>query len=78
VWLPANDFDAGLDLLVAEFWPGANRSEVPLVVYCYGPTCTRSRNCTTFAAARGFRRLYWFKDGPQGWLALGERLVDLR
>jgi thiosulfate/3-mercaptopyruvate sulfurtransferase len=68
-------FDAGLDQLVGDTWPGADRASIPFVVYCYGPTCTRSRNGLTLAARRGYRNLLWYKEGTEGWRSSGERTI---
>ena len=67
-----------IEALVATYWPGADRATIPVVVYCYGPTCTRSRWGTTFAAQHGFLKLEWFKDGVQGWRQAGEKLISSR
>jgi rhodanese-related sulfurtransferase len=42
-----------------------------LIVYCYGPGCTRSRFCSTTAARHGWRNLWWYKDGADGWRSAG-------
>jgi len=46
-----------------------------LIVYCYGPGCTRSRFCTTTAARQGWRNLWWYKDGQDGWRGAGLEIV---
>ncbi len=69
-------FEKYLDYLAGEYWPGADRARIPLVVYCYGPTCTRSRNGSTQAARRGFLNLFWYKEGTQGWRAAGETWIE--
>ena len=68
-------FDRYLDHLAVEWWPGADRARIPLVVYCYGPTCTRSRNGSTLAARRGYLNLLWYKEGIEGWIGAGEGLA---
>jgi thiosulfate/3-mercaptopyruvate sulfurtransferase len=73
--LEPGKFDERLDQLVRDTWPGADRSSIPFVVYCYGPTCTRSRNGLTLAARRGYRNLLWYKEGTQGWRSSGERYI---
>ena len=73
--LEPGQLDARLDQLVADTWPGADRAHIPLVAYCYGPTCTRSRNGLTLAARRGFQNLLWYKEGTQGWRSAGERTI---
>ena len=73
--LEPGQLDARLDQLVADTWPGADRAHIPLVAYCYGPTCTRSRNGLTLAARRGFQNLLWYKEGIQGWRSVGELTI---
>ena len=44
-----------------------NRSQTPLVLYCYGRDCIRSRECATIAARHGFLNLLWYREGMDGW-----------
>jgi 3-mercaptopyruvate sulfurtransferase SseA len=78
VWLPAHECEAKLDSVVARHWPRADRSRAPVIFYCYGPGCTRSRNCSTVAARHGFLNLQWFKEGTPAWTYSGEKLVSSR
>jgi thiosulfate/3-mercaptopyruvate sulfurtransferase len=73
--LASNVFGDSLDVYLARHWPGVDRARVPMVVYCYGPDCIRSRICTTIAARQGFRRLEWFRGGLEEWRALGGEIV---
>lgn len=50
-------------------------ADEPLVFYCYGVECIRSRNSSTLAARLGFRNLYWFRKGYPGWQAAGFPVV---
>lgn len=72
VWLPPHRFEAAIDSVLRARWPGIDRTVTPVLVYCYGPGCTRSRNVTTMAAHHGFRRLYWYRDGVVPWKLAGE------
>jgi rhodanese-related sulfurtransferase len=74
--LPSGRFDAELDSLLDARWPGLDRAATPIVVYCYGPDCIRSRIATTVAARHGFRELLWYKEGPQAWSQAGFPLYD--
>jgi thiosulfate/3-mercaptopyruvate sulfurtransferase len=74
VSLPAHRFGPDLEPTAAEVWPGADRGKTPVVLYCYGPACTRSRNCGTLAARAGYRRILWFREGTQGWKAAGGKM----
>ena len=51
--------------------PSGERLAAPLVFYCYGRDCIRSRNCSTAAARAGFRDVYWFRDGVPAWHEAG-------
>jgi thiosulfate/3-mercaptopyruvate sulfurtransferase len=75
VSLGSHLFADSLDAVLKSRWPGVDRARTPMVVYCYGPECTRSRNCTTMAARRGFKRLEWLLGGTTEWRAIGENLV---
>lgn len=74
--LPSGRFEAELDSLLEARWPGIERATTPIVVYCYGPDCIRSRIATTIAARHGFRKLLWYKEGPQAWSQAGFPLYD--
>ncbi len=50
--------------------PGA-AADTPLVVYCYGTTCIRSRECLSWAGRGGFTRLLWLREGMPGWREAG-------
>jgi len=65
--LPIHLFADSLSSLVAKRWPDADRASLPMVLYCYGPGCVRSRNAATMAARRGFRELLWFRAGLPAW-----------
>ncbi len=67
VLLPPLRFAKDLAAEVARHWPHADPARTPLVVYCYGPGCTRSRHCATLAARAGWRDLWWFRGGTDAW-----------
>jgi thiosulfate/3-mercaptopyruvate sulfurtransferase len=71
VSLPSWNFERDLEATVSRRWPQADRARMPLVCYCYGVDCVRSRNCTTIAAQHGYLNLWWFRDGIPGWQAAG-------
>jgi thiosulfate/3-mercaptopyruvate sulfurtransferase len=74
VLLPSHRFEKEAEAVLAKHWPRADRARTPFIVYCYGPRCTRSRFVTTLAARRGWRNLWWFKDGMDGWRSAGLEL----
>ena len=73
--LGSHVFADSLEAILAKHWPGIDRTKVPMVIYCYGPDCIRSRICSTLAARGGFLRLEWFRGGIEEWRRLGERLA---
>lgn len=69
--LPIHLFEDSLSTLAEEHWPKVDRASVPLVLYCYGPDCIRSRNGASWAAREGFLNLLWYRDGVEGWRRAG-------
>jgi rhodanese-related sulfurtransferase len=39
----------------------------PMIFYCNGIKCSRSRDAVQKASACGYSKLYWFKGGYQEW-----------
>jgi len=76
VWMPVEKLGDALEAEVARRFPNANRRKLPLIFYCYGPGCIRSRNGSTIAAQHGYLNLLWFRDGTLGWRQTGEKLVS--
>lgn len=74
--LPYALFTETFEKRVAEGWPGADRSRLPLVLYCYGTECIRSREAGSQAARVGFRDVLWFRGGVREWRAAGYPLLD--
>jgi PQQ-dependent catabolism-associated CXXCW motif protein len=52
----------------------AGNRETPLVVYCH-ERCWLSWNAAKRAIGYGYRRVYWFADGIEGWTAAGRPTV---
>jgi thiosulfate/3-mercaptopyruvate sulfurtransferase len=75
VCLTSRYFLDSLDVFIERYWPGLDRRTAPIVVYCYGPDCIRSRNCTTWAARKGFLNAERFYGGMDEWRAAGGRLI---
>ncbi|HSK81227.1 MAG TPA: rhodanese-like domain-containing protein [Thermoanaerobaculia bacterium] len=74
--LPYHRFEKDFEKTVAEGWPGVDRATVPLVLYCYGNDCVRSREGGTRAARLGFRNILWFRGGITEWRAAGYPLPE--
>lgn len=74
--LPYHLFERDFEKTVAEGWPGADRATVPLVLYCYGNDCVRSRKGGTYAARLGFRNVVWFRGGVTEWQEAGYPLPE--
>lgn len=75
VALPSRLLRSDFERAVAEHWPHADRGRTPVVLYCYGRGCIRSRDAATFMARVGYRKLLWFRDGIDGWRAAGLALT---
>jgi len=58
---------ASMEQTIAERWPDIRRDQVPLMVYCYGRLCIRSREASNFAARSGFLDVWWLRDGFADW-----------
>ncbi len=67
VFLSAFDFEEQFEQLLQRHWPEIDRKRAPLILYCFGPGCTRSRRCATWASQLGFRKLLWFRGGIDEW-----------
>ena len=65
--LPYQFFADGFEKAIEKGWPGADRTTLPLVFYCYGTDCVRSRKAGAQAARLGFRDVIWFRGGIQEW-----------
>lgn len=74
--LPFHTFDGEFERIVDEGWPGADRATIPLVFYCYGRDCVRSREAGTRAARLGFRNVLWYRDGTVDWAKAGLPLME--
>jgi len=46
------------------------RLEAPIAIYCH-PRCWASWNAAKRAIGYGYRRVYWYPDGIEGWRAAG-------
>jgi 3-mercaptopyruvate sulfurtransferase SseA len=64
-------FADSLAVVLGRYWPDLDRSDAPIVTYCYGPTCIRSRNCSTVAARAGFVNVERLYGGLEEWLEGG-------
>jgi thiosulfate/3-mercaptopyruvate sulfurtransferase len=68
-------FTAIFEEKVQEGWPDADRATIPLVFYCYGIDCIRSRTAASHAARLGFSSVLWFRGGVREWRDSGLPLV---
>lgn len=75
LWLPGTG-EGALSPEVEEFYRGrlqratAGNRGAPLVIYCH-ERCWLSWNAAKRAIGYGYRRVYWFADGVEGWTAAG-------
>jgi len=75
VGLSSSFFADSLDVYIARDWPDIDRSSTPVVTYCYGSNCIRSRNTATQAARSGFTYVERFYRGIEGWRLVGGELL---
>jgi len=75
VCLTSRLFADSLDVYLDRYWPGIDRATTPIVTYCYGPTCIRSRHASTTAARDGFLNVLRFYGGLEEWRVLGGRIA---
>jgi PQQ-dependent catabolism-associated CXXCW motif protein len=82
VWIP----DAGLGLLPAalDAFYRASLAELTghdrtrrIVIYCH-PQCWMSWNAAKRAIRYGYRRVYWYPDGVEGWMKAGHPVVAVQ
>jgi thiosulfate/3-mercaptopyruvate sulfurtransferase len=73
--LQSNAFADSLDAALARHWPAVDRASTPIVSYCYGPSCIRSRNCSTMAARAGFLNTERFYGGIEEWVGIGAPVI---
>lgn len=73
--VPFRFFAETFEKTVAEGWPTADRTITPLVLYCYGIDCVRSRKAGAQAARLGFRNVLWFRGGVREWRDTGLPLL---
>jgi len=74
VHIPSSFFRDSLEVVLPRHYGRGDLRDVPLVTYCYGPDCIRSRNCATWAAQAGFRDVRWFRGGMAEWKAEGRKV----
>ncbi|HYW68360.1 MAG TPA: rhodanese-like domain-containing protein [bacterium] len=75
VALRSDHFADSLDIKLEQFWPDIDRATTPVVTYCYGEQCIRSRATSTAAARGGFIYIERFYGGLDEWLAAGGSVV---
>lgn len=65
--VPAAECESGLESAVRHHLERSHTERLHLILYCFGPSCTRSRECGTRAARLGVRHIYWFRGGLDEW-----------
>jgi thiosulfate/3-mercaptopyruvate sulfurtransferase len=73
---PSHVFADSVEDWLEECCGPIDRAHTPVVFYCYGVDCIRSRLCATIAARKGFRILEWFRGGMEEWLSLGGEVIE--
>jgi thiosulfate/3-mercaptopyruvate sulfurtransferase len=75
VTLRSDYFADSLDVRLERYWPELDRASAPVVTYCYGEDCIRSRATSTDAARAGFVNIERFYGGLDEWRHIGEKLT---
>ena len=75
VSLRSDYFADSLDVRLERYWPDIDRARAPIVTYCYGDDCIRSRGTSTDAARSGFVYIERFFGGLDEWRYAGGKLV---
>ncbi|MCK4409381.1 MAG: hypothetical protein KAW67_04815 [Candidatus Eisenbacteria sp.] len=75
VTLRSDYFADSLDVRLERYWPDIDRAMIPVVTYCYGERCIRSRATSTAAAREGFVYVERFHGGLDEWRFVGGKLV---
>ena len=75
VTLRSDYFADSLDVKLDRYWPEIDRASAPVVTYCYGEHCIRSRATSTDAAREGFIYVERFYGGLDEWRLAGGELV---
>lgn len=65
--LPWFELPQTFEQALARERPGFSREHLPLIFYCYGRECIRSREAGNLAARSGFLRIGWLREGLGGW-----------
>lgn len=68
---PAYDEQESLEAFMAARWPVEHASRTPILLYCYGRECIRSRDTATLLARMGYTNLVWFREGMIAWIQAG-------
>lgn len=76
VCLTSRLFADSLDVYLERHWPDIDRASTPIVTYCYGPKCIRSRYTSTDAARAGFVNIWRFYGGLEVWRQIDGRIVE--
>lgn len=74
--LRSDYFADSLDVVLERSWPDIDRASTPIVTYCYGEYCIRSRATSTAAARAGFVYVERFFGGLDEWRSAGGKLVS--
>ncbi|HYX22941.1 MAG TPA: rhodanese-like domain-containing protein, partial [Thermoanaerobaculia bacterium] len=68
---PAYTEGTSIGTVVAARWPQAKAARTPVVLYCYGRPCIRSRDAAAKLAREGFTNLLWLREGIEAWREAG-------
>ena len=77
--LSSNKADAEFEKRFAtDFEPlTGGRKDRPILIYCHHASCQYSANGSEHLARMGYSRVYWLRDGTNGWTTAGYKLSEL-
>ena len=64
------------EAIVGYYWHDLPRTSAPIILYCYGVNCVRSRKSAIVIARRGFKNILVYHRSPFEWEADGYPLFE--
>jgi thiosulfate/3-mercaptopyruvate sulfurtransferase len=76
VSLSSSVYADSLEVFMNRYWPDIDRETTPIITYCYGSNCIRSRLTSTVSARAGFLNVERFYGGVEEWRGSGGELTQ--
>lgn len=82
IWLPNTGYGKLADVTLSYFRAGVEKAtdgdkEKAVLFFCL-PDCWMSWNAAKRALELGYRHVYWYPEGSEGWAAAGHPTVELQ